>query len=68
MKGRKQIDATRPPETRAEEDVFDPKGKSILEIIDEITAKVPTEEWSKAPTDGSINFRHYLYGHAKKGE
>ena len=44
---------------------FDPSAKPIWEIIEEIGAAVPAEEWDKVPTDGARNLDHYLYGHAK---
>jgi hypothetical protein len=45
---------------------FDPSVRPIWEVIEEIGASVPANEWDKVPTDGAINLDHYLYGHAKK--
>lgn len=45
---------------------FDPSAKPVWEIIEEIGAAVPTEEWDKVPTDGARNLDHYLYGHARR--
>jgi hypothetical protein len=45
---------------------FDPSVRPIWEVIEEIGASVPAEEWDKVPTDGAVNLDHYLYGHAKK--
>jgi hypothetical protein len=47
---------------------FDPNARPIWEVIEQISSQVPAEEWAKVPTDGSINFRHCLYGHPKKGK
>lgn len=47
---------------------FDPNARPVWEIIEEIGASVPAEEWDKVPTDGAQNLDHYLYGHAKKSE
>jgi hypothetical protein len=35
------------------------------EVAQQLAAQVPEEEWAKLPTDMSINYRHYLYGHPK---
>ncbi len=43
-----------------------PKHQTIWEMVKDIIEEVPKEEWDKLPTDGSINYKHYLYGHKKK--
>jgi hypothetical protein len=40
--------------------------RPIWEVIREISAKVPDEEWGKLPTDGAEQHDHYLYGSPKK--
>ena len=40
--------------------------RPIWEVITEISAEVPEEEWAKLPSDGSVNHDHYLYGAPKK--
>jgi hypothetical protein len=40
--------------------------RPIWEIITELSAQVPMEEWEKLPTDGSVNHDHYLYGAPKQ--
>jgi len=40
--------------------------RPIWEVIVEIGAQIPDEEWKKVPDDASINYRHYLYGALKK--
>lgn len=45
---------------------FDPNARPIWEVIEEIGAAVPPEEWDKVPTDAAQNLDHYLYGHPKK--
>lgn len=39
--------------------------KSILEIIEDLSAKVPDESWAKLPKDGARNLDHYVYGAPK---
>jgi hypothetical protein len=41
-------------------------GRHISEIIAEITAEVPAEEFGKLPGDGSREHDHYLYGHPER--
>lgn len=38
----------------------------IWEIIAEIGEQISEEEWEHIPKDGSINYRHYLYGHPRQ--
>lgn len=40
--------------------------KPFWEWIPELGRTIPKEEWDKVPHDGSINYKHYLYGHLKK--
>ncbi len=40
--------------------------RPIWEVIGEISAEVPDEEWAKLPTDGAEQHDHYLYGSPKK--
>jgi hypothetical protein len=42
--------------------------QSFLDMVDEIRAQVPDEEWKKLPTDLSKNIDHYLYGAPKVEE
>lgn len=39
--------------------------KALLETFRKIRESVPESEWEKLPRDGSINYKHYLYGHPK---
>jgi len=39
--------------------------KRYFEALTELADSVPEEELSKLPSDGSINYRHYLYGYSK---
>lgn len=43
-------------------------GASMAEMIAEIAAQVPDEEWSRLPTDLSRNIDHYLYGSPRRSE
>lgn len=36
--------------------------RPIWEVVAEIGAQIPDEQWAKIPNDGSINYKHYLYG------
>ena len=45
---------------------FDPEARPIWEVISEIGASVPDEEWAKVPTDLARNLDHYLYGVPKQ--
>lgn len=40
--------------------------RPILEIITELSAQVPMEEWEKLPSDGAEQHDHYLYGAPKR--
>lgn len=42
--------------------------RPIWEVVAEIGAQIPDEEWAKVPDDGSVNYKHYLYGAPKQGE
>ena len=37
----------------------------MLRMIREIHESIPDSAWDNVPTDGSINYKHYLYGHPK---
>ena len=40
--------------------------RPIWEIIADLSAEVPMEEWAKLPTDGAEQHDHYLYGSPKR--
>lgn len=40
--------------------------RPIWEIIAELSAQIPFEEWEKLPSDGSEQHDHYLYGAPKR--
>ena len=40
--------------------------RPIWEIITELSAQVPMEEWEKLPSDGAEQHDHYLYGAPKR--
>ena len=44
------------------ETAFDAEAKPIWEIAAEISKRIPPEEKARMPHDGSINYKHYLYG------
>jgi hypothetical protein len=43
-------------------------GRHISEIMAEIMADVPPEEFAKLPKDGASEHDHYLYGHPKRSQ
>ncbi len=51
---------------RESSDSADRVKRPIWEIVSEIGVQIPDEEWVKVPSDVSINYKHYLYGSAKK--
>ncbi len=46
--------------------VSDVPKRPIWELIVELGAQIPEEDWANLPDDASINFKHYLYGARKK--
>lgn len=40
--------------------------RPIWEIITELSAQVPMEEWETLPSDGAEQHDHYLYGSPKR--
>lgn len=55
-------------DTPLDEREFDPNAKPFWQVVLEIGASIPKEEWEKVPTDLSINLDHYLYGAPKVEE
>ncbi|MCY4474352.1 MAG: antitoxin family protein [Chloroflexi bacterium] len=41
---------------------------ALLERFRKIRESVPESAWENVPKDGSINYKHYLYGHPKVDE
>ena len=39
--------------------------RALHEFFRKIRESVPESEWENVPKDGSINYKHYLYGHPK---
>ena len=50
-----------PPEDEQPTDI-----EGLLKWMDELMADVPEEELAKVPTDLSVNFDYYAYGHKKQ--
>jgi hypothetical protein len=40
--------------------------RPLWEIAEEISSRIPAEEWEKLPPDGAEQHDHYLYGSAKR--
>ena len=51
---------------REERPQFGEKARPIWEIITELSAQVPMEEWETLPSDGAEQHDHYLYGSPKR--
>ena len=49
-----------------EEVPFDENERPIEEVLAELAAEVPAEEWDRLPADLSDQLDHYLYGHPKR--
>jgi hypothetical protein len=45
-----------------------PSSKPIWEVVLEIGASVPEQEWAKVPTDLAKNLHHYLHGAPKESD
>lgn len=45
---------------------LDPQARPIWEVLVELGASVPPEEWTKVPNGAAKNLDHYLYGHPKR--
>ena len=45
-----------------------PESRHISEVIAEIMADVPQEEFARLPKDGATEHGHYLYGHPKRNQ
>lgn len=53
-----------PPAAGAEED--EPLAQRLLRLREELHAQLPPEAFEGPPTDWSLNYKHYLYGHPKQ--
>jgi len=42
------------------------KKGTVLSKLRKLAEKVPASELAKIPADGSVNYKHHLYGHPKK--
>jgi hypothetical protein len=45
---------------------YDPNARPIEEVLMEIAAQVPDEEWAKLPPDLADQHDHYIYGTPKR--
>lgn len=66
-KATQQLVETLQTET-ASDTAYDSIAHPLWELVVEIGAQVPDEEWAKVPTDLSKNVAHYLYGAPKNDE
>ena len=55
-------------EIAAESSDQESSGSWLLELVDELHRKYPPETLEPMPTDGAMNYKHYLYGHPKVEE
>lgn len=63
--GKRKTARRRRPATAAAKKAKRPS-LTLLEIAEKFRRSIPPEEWHRLPSDGSINYRHYLYGHPKR--
>lgn len=49
-----------------QDEVKEKPADSLLAMLEEIWESLPEEVLENLPTDGSINYRHYLYGGPKE--
>jgi len=47
-------------------EILESQAKPIWEVIQEIAAQVPEEQWDRLPQDGAEQHDHYLYGAPKR--
>jgi len=41
---------------------------SVIAMVERLRESMGEDEWDGVPTDGSLNYRHYLYGHPKANQ
>jgi hypothetical protein len=66
-KATQQLEETIQTETTSDT-AYDSTARPLWELVVEIGAQVPDEEWAKVPSDLSKNVDHYLYGAPKDDE
>lgn len=49
-----------------EESPYDPTARSIQDVLGELAAEIPTEDWNRLPADLTDNLDQYLYGTPKQ--
>jgi hypothetical protein len=52
-------DSSSSNESEAQQFSFDPEAQPIWELVAEVSAQIPDEEWAKLPTDLARNFDKY---------
>jgi hypothetical protein len=45
---------------------YDDTARPIEDILAELAAEIPEEEWKRLPSDLTDNLEHYLYGAPKR--
>ena len=41
---------------------------SVVTMVERLRESMGEDEWDGVPTDGSLNYRHYLYGHPRENQ
>ena len=41
---------------------------SVIRMVEQLRESMGDIEWDGVPRDGSLNYRHYLYGHTRVSE
>ena len=72
MAAKKKLSATVAPKRKMAKRRLRPSPKAkrpaltLLEIAEKFWRAIPESERDNIPHDGSINYKHYLYGHPKR--
>ena len=58
------VEDTPPPDSNGAPPA-ESSAETLLAMFDRLRKSVPPEAWDDVPSDGSINYKHYLYAHPK---
>lgn len=64
----KEVAGSRREKIGANANASNGRKKPIWEVAQELSARIPDEEWAKVPSDLSTNLDHYLYDAPKSEE
>ncbi len=49
-------------------EITEERTHSVIAMVERLRESMGEDDWDGVPTDGSLNYRHYLYGHPKVGQ